>query len=235
VNLTRRSVALVGTAAAGLLLTGCGSSLGIHPGNAVVVGSDTVSMSKIDTTSTLFCKVYVTQQSTTSSSQQSGPLPMGSFRSFAASSLAKRALGQQLADQYSVQPASGYAAQVSQYQQALASSPADERDAAIAVAGADAYLQNVEVAVGQQITGSTGGTTADLKADLERGQVAAQDWLGDHDAFVDPVFGLAVDGGKFTAAKDQTSYPLSTLASQGAAAQPASTYTSALPAAQVCG
>jgi hypothetical protein len=235
VNLTRRSVALTGVAAAGLLLTGCGSSLGIHPGNAVVVGSDTVSMSKIDTTSTLFCKVYVAQQQLQSASQQSGPLPLGSFRSYAASSLAKRALGQQLADQYAVEPASGYQTQISQYQQALASSPADERDAAIAVAGADAYLQNVEVSVGQKITGSTGQTDADLKADLERGQVAAQDWLNDHDAFVDPVFGLAVDGGTFTAQKDQTSYPLSTLASQGAAPQPASTYTAALPAAQVCG
>jgi hypothetical protein len=236
VNLTRHNVALVGTTAAGLLLlTGCGSSLGIHPGNAVVVGSDTVSMSRIDTTATLFCKVYVTQQQTQSASQQSGPLPLGSFRSFAASSLAKRALGQQLADQYSVQPASGYAAAVSQYQQALASSPADERDAAIAVAGADAYLQNVEVAVGQQITGSTGTSNADLKAALQRGEVAATDWINDNHAFVDPVFGLAVDDGKFTAEKDQTSYPLSALASQGAAAQPASTYTSALPTAQVCG
>jgi hypothetical protein len=239
VNLTRHRVAhraaLAGVAAAGLLLTGCGSSLGVHPGSAVKVGDASVSMDKIDTTSTLFCKVYVAQQKTASAQQQSGPIPLGSFRSYAASSLAKRALGQQLADQYSVQPASGYAAQVSQYQQALASTPADQRDAAIVVAGADAYLQNVEVSVGQQLTGSTGQSTAELKADLERGQVAAQDWLNDHDAFVDPVFGLAVDGGNFTAKKDQTSYPLSALASQGAQAQPAQTYTESLPTAQVCG
>jgi hypothetical protein len=235
VNPTRQRVALAGIAAAGLLLTGCGSSLGIHPGNAVVVGSDTVSMSKVDTTSALFCKVYVAQQQLQSSQQQSGPLPLGSFRSYAASSLAKRALGQQLADQYSVQPASGYQTQVSQFQQALASSSPEERDAAIAVAGADAYLENVEVSVGQEITGATGQTNADLKAALQRGQVAASDWLNDHDAFVDPVFGLAVHGGTFTALKDQTSYPLSALASQGAAAQPASSYTSALPASQVCG
>jgi hypothetical protein len=235
VNLTRQRLALVGIAAAGLLLSGCGSSLGIHPGSAVVVGGDTVSMEKIDSTSTLFCKVYVAQSKTQSASQQSGPLPLGSFRSYAAASLAKRALGRQLADQYAVQPASGYQAALSQYEQALASTPADERDAAIAVAGADAYLQNVEVAIGQKLTSSTGQTNAELKADLERGQVAAQDWLSDHDSFVDPVFGLAVDGGKFTAKKDQTSYPLSALASQGAQAQPAQTYTSSLPTAQVCG
>jgi hypothetical protein len=235
VNLRGQSVALLGLAAAGLLLSGCGSSLGIHPGSAVVVGGDTVSMDKIDTTSTLFCQVYTAQQQTASSQQQSGPIPMGSFRSYAASSLAKRALGQQLADQYAVEPASAYQQTLTQYQQALASTPADQRDAAIAVAGADAYLQNVEVAVGQKLTGSSGQTTAELKAALQRGEVAASDWLNDHKAFVDPVFGLAVDGGKFSAQRDQTSYPLSAFASQGAAAQPAQTYTQALPAAQVCG
>jgi hypothetical protein len=237
VNLTRQRLALVGMAAGGLLLTGCGSSLGIHPGSAVVVGDESVSMSKIDTTSTLFCKIYITQSQTTSQqSQQSGPIPMSSFRSYAASSLAKRALGEQLADQYSVQPASGYQTAVSQYEQSLASAPADQRDAAIAVAGADAYLQNVQVAVGQQLTGKTGVTDADLKAALQRGEVATQDWLNDHDAAVDPVFGLSVDEGKFSLVKDQTSYPLSALASAGAqtTAAPDATYTGALPSAQVC-
>lgn len=231
----RRSLALVGLAAAGLLLSGCGSSLGIHPGSAVVVGSDSVSMDKIDTTSTLFCKVYVAQQQTASSQQQSGPIPMGSFRSYAASSLAKRALGEQLAEEYAVEPASGYQQAVTQYQQALASSPADQRDAAIAVAGADAYLQNVEVAVGQKLTNTSGQSNAELKAALQRGEVAASDWLRAHPAHLDPVFGIAVDGGKFSAGRDQTSYPLSALASQGAAAQPPQTYTAALPVAQVCG
>ena len=45
--------------------------------------------------------------------------------------------------------------------------------------------------------------------------------------------------GRFQAAPDQTSYPLSTLASQGAApvsgAQPDPAYTSALSSSQVCG
>jgi hypothetical protein len=225
----RRPLALVGLAAAGLVLTGCGSSLGIHPGSAAVIGDESLSMSKIDHTSTLFCKVYVAQ------SQQSGPLPMGAFRSFAAASLAKRLLGEQLAKQYAVQPASGYQHAVSQYQQALASSPADERDAAIEVAGADAYLQNVQVSIGQLLTGNQGQSNADLKAALARGQVATQDWLMRHHAFIDPVFGLAVDGGSFSQQKDDTSYALSTFAAQGAQAQPDSTYVSSLPAAQRCG
>jgi hypothetical protein len=229
----RRAVAFFGLAAAGLVLTGCGS-LGIHPGSAVVVGDQTVSMGKIDDTATLFCKAYVAA-SQQSQQQQSGPAPMGLFRSFTAAGLAKRALGQQLAAQYGVQPASGYQQQVSQYQQVLASGPADQRDAVVAVQAADAYLQNVQVAIGQQLTGNEGQTSADIKAALERGQVATQDWLADHDVFIDPVFDLSVDGGNFSRQQDQTSYPLSTFASLGAQAQPDQSYTSQLPPAQVCG
>lgn len=231
-----RPSALVGLAAAGLLLTGCGSSLGIHPGAAAIVGDESVSMSKIDTTATRFCKAYVAQ-SQQSQQTQSGPLPMGTFRSYAAASLAKRALGEQLAAAYDVEPASGYQSQVSQYQQALASSPADQLDAVIQVAAADAYLQNVQVAIGQQLTGNQGQSDADIKAALQRGRVATQDWLKDHEVFIDPVFDLSVDGGRFTVKVDQTSYPLSPLASAGvkSASSPDQTYTSQLPAAQVCG
>lgn len=235
-NLTRQRIALAGLLAGGMLLTGCGSSLGIHPGSAVVVGDRSVSMHTIDTDSTLFCKVYITQSQTQSSSSQQGPIPMGSFRSYAASSLAKRALGQQLADAYAVSPASGYQQAISQYQAALASAPSDQRDAAIEVAGADAYLENVQVSIGQKLTGQSGVTNAELKAALQRGQVATSDWLTHHRAYVNPVFGISVDDGKFSAHKDQTSYPLSALASAGAVstAAPGDAYTSALTSSQLC-
>jgi hypothetical protein len=230
----RRSVAAVGLAVAGLLLTGCGSSLGVHPGTAAAVGSDSLSMDKIDRTALLYCKAYVASQQQ-SSSQQSGPAPMGLFRSYVAGGLAKRLLGQQLADQYGVQPAAGYQTQVSQIRTALASAPADQRNAVIDVAASDAYLQNVQIAVGQQLTSSSGTSNAELKAALERGQVATQDWLGSHHISVDPVFSIAVDGGKFTRKVDQTSYALSAFAAQGAQSTPDASYISALPAAQRCG
>jgi hypothetical protein len=230
----RRPIAAVGLAVAGLLLSGCGSSLGVHPGTAAVVGSDSVSMGTIDSTTLLYCKAYVASQKA-SSQQQSGPAPMGLFRSYVAGGLAKRLLGQQLADHYAVQPASGYQSQVSQIQAALASAPADQRQAVVDVAASDAYLQNVQIAIGQQLTNSSGTTNAELKAALERGQVATQDWLGSHHISVDPVFSIAVDGGKFTRKVDQTSYALSAFAAQGAQSTPDASYISALPAAQRCG
>jgi hypothetical protein len=240
VNRTRpaRIRALAGLAAVGLLLSGCGGSLGIHPGAAAVVGDKTVSMSKIDDTTTLYCRAYVTQ-SQNSQQTQSGPLPMGTFRSFVAAGLAKRALGEQLAQAYGVEPASGYQQQVTQLQQALASSPPDQREAVIDVAASDAYLQNVQVAIGQELTGKVGQTDAEIKAALQRGQVATQDWLAHHKVYLDPVFGRSVDGGSFSTSSNQTSYPLSALASLGAQINdqqaPPPSYSSQLPASQVCG
>jgi hypothetical protein len=233
----RASVVAV-LAAAGLLLSGCGGGLGIHPGAAASVGGQTVSMNTIDSTSKSFCTAYVKQAQ--QSQQGSSPLPMGVFRSYVASSLAKRLLGRELAEQYAVQPASGYQQQVSQYQQGLADAPADERDAVVQVAGADAYLQNVQISIGQQLTGNTGTTNADLKAQLQRGEVATQDWLNDHEVSIDPVFGIAVDGGKFTTGQhDQTSYAVSSLARGGVESDtggqgPPASYTSALATSQIC-
>jgi hypothetical protein len=231
-----RPAVLVGLALTSLLLTGCGSSIGIHPGYAAVVGDRTVSMSRIDNTATLYCQVYISS-SQQSQQGQSGPQPMGLFRSYVAASLAKRLLGQALADDYDVEAATGYQRQLSQIQQAFASAPAGQRQAVIDVAGSDAYLQNVQVAIGQQLTGNEGQSDDDVNAALQRGQVATQEWLNDHDAFVDPVFDISVDGGKFTREQDQTSYPVSALASAGAqtTAAPDESYTSALPEAQRCG
>jgi peptidyl-prolyl cis-trans isomerase SurA len=194
-------------------------------------------MSKIDDTTTLYCKAFVASQQTQQS--QTGPIPMGFFRSYVAAGLAKRALGEQLAAAYDVQPASGYQQQVSQLEQALTSAPADQQAAVIDVAAADAYLQNVQVAIGQELTGKVGQTNAEIKAALQRGQVATRDWLADHKVYLDPVFGRSVDGGSFSTVDNQTSYPLSPLASQGAQLDgqqaPPSSYTAQLPSAQVCG
>jgi hypothetical protein len=242
VTLTRRHRAPVVAvlAAAGLLLTGCGSSLGIHPGAAASVGGQTVSMHTIDDTTKSFCTAYVKQAQQSQQGAGSGPLPMSTFRSYVASSLAQRLLGRELADQYSVQPAADYQRQVDQYQQALASSPAEERDAVVQVAAAQAYLQNVQISIGQLLTGDTGTDDAAIKAQLQRGEVATQDWLDDHDVSIDPVFGIAVDGGKFTTGhRDQTSYAVSALARGGVEADtggqgPPESYTSALPPSQIC-
>src|ERR1700754_70120 len=77
----RRPVGVVGLALAGLALTGCGPSLGIHPGSAVVVGDRTLSMSHIDSTSSLYCKAFIP---TIQQQAQGSSVPMSLIRQFVA-------------------------------------------------------------------------------------------------------------------------------------------------------
>jgi hypothetical protein len=229
-----RSVGLVGLAAAGLVLSGCGASTGIHPGSAAVIGDQSISMSRIDTTASRYCQAYEPQIS-----QQSQRVPMRYLRQFVAANLSQRVLGQQLAQEYDVQPTSQYDQQVTKVEEQFASAPSKLRKAVVDVEAGGAYLSTVQVAIGQKLLEESGTSDPSDKAALQRGQVATQDWLKDHSISIDPVFGLAADGGQFKASTDQTSYPLSTLASQGAAAagasQPDPAYTGALSPSQVCG
>lgn len=229
-----RSVGLAGLALGALLLSGC-SSIGIHPGSAAVIGDQTLSMSRIDDAATLYCRAYLPQIQQSSTSV----IPMRLLRQFVAASLIQRALGEQLATQYAVQPGSQYTQRVTQIQQQFSTAPADEQKAVLDVEGGDAYLQTVQVAIGQKLLAADGQPAGTLKAALQRGEVATQDWLSGHSISIDPVFGVAVDGGQFKPVSDQTSYPLSALASQGVAgstaAQPDTSYVAALTPAQVCG
>jgi len=227
-----RSVGLVGLALTGLVLSGCGAPTGLHPGSAVVVGDESLSMSKIDDTTQRYCEAYTPQ--ITQSSQR---VPMRFLRQFVAASLSQRLLGEQLAAQYDVQPTSQYAQQVTKVSQPFAASAPELRDAVVDVEAGNPYLQTVQVAIGEKLLTEAGQSAPSTKAALQRGQVATEDWLKTHSISVDPVFGVAVDGGQFKASPDSTSYPLSTLASQGAASsgQPDPAYTSALPASAVCG
>lgn len=227
-----RSVGLLGLALAGLVLSGCGASTGLHPGSAVVVGDDSLSMNSINATTQRYCRAYTPQIT-----QANQRVPMRLLRQFVAASLSQRLLGQQLAAEYDVKPSSQYAQQVTQVAEPFASAAPELRDAVVDVEGGSPYLQNVQIAVGQKLLAESGQPTTDAKAALQRGQVATEDWLKSHSISIDPIFGVAVDGGQFKPGPDRTSYPLSTLASQGAASsgQPDPAYIAALPASAVCG
>lgn len=228
-----RSVAVAGLATVGLLLSGCGGSLGVHPGSAAVVGSETLSMNKIDDTTKLYCQAYLPQIQ----QSQQGVIPLRLLRQFVAASLSQHLLGQQLATQYAVAPGSAYANHMNQVASQFASAAPDVKRAVLEVEGGNPYLQNVQVAIGRKLMAAS-GQKGGVQAALQRGQVATQDWLKTHPITLDPVFGVAVDNGQFKPATgDDTSYPLSPLASAGAntGGQPSQAYTSQLSAAQVCG
>jgi hypothetical protein len=230
---SRRTTGAAGLAAAALALTGCGASIGIHPGSAIVVGDRTMSMSKVDSTSTLYCQAYVP----TIQQQGGGKIPMRYLRQFVAASLAERFIGEGLAAQYHVAPAPGYRQNQAQVQQQFSQAPADQLAAVLDVEGGDPYLQNVQVAVGQQLTGNYGQANADIKAAQQRGIVATQDWLKSHSVEIDPALGVTVENGQVKRVRDDTSYPVSALASAGAqqTGAPDPSYTAALTPSQLCG
>jgi hypothetical protein len=229
-----RPAALVGLALAALALTGCGPSLGINPGAAAVVGDRSLSMHKIDSTSSLYCEALVPlikQQAPTG-------VPLSLVRQQVAANLTERLLGEQLAAAYDVQPSSEYAAAVANIRQQFGAASPDALDAGIDVAGGDPYLKTVQLAIGRKLLEASGQTSPTSKAAFARGQVATQDWLKDHDILVDPSLGVTFSNGTPTFKRDQTSYPVSPLASQGMAnpsSGPDPAYTAALPASQVCG
>lgn len=227
-----RPAALVGLALAAVALTGCGPSLGINPGAAAVVGDRSVSMSRIDSTTDLYCEALgpLIEQKAPSG------LPLSLIRQQVAANLTERLLGEQLAAQYDVQPSSEYAAAVANIRQQFGSASKDAVDAGIEVAGGDPYLKTVQLAIGRKLLTESGQTNPSDKAAFARGQVATQDWLKDRDIKVDPSLGVTFSGATPTFKRDQTSFPVSALASQGNAdpSNPDPAYTSALPPSQVC-
>src|SRR5215510_5122995 len=90
----RVSTGVVGLALVAVALTGCGPSLGIHPGSAVLVGDRSLSMSHVDSRASDYCKAYtpiIQQQG------QGTQVPMRFIRQFVAASLTERLIGEELA------------------------------------------------------------------------------------------------------------------------------------------
>jgi hypothetical protein len=128
---------------------------------------------------------------------------------------------------------------MSQLTQQLPPMAADQRTAVLDVESGTRYLQWVQVEIGRQLLSDSGQSSGSTKESLQRGQVATQDWVRSHNVSFDPAFGVAVDGGQFKQTVDETSYPLSALASQGAQAagsqQANPDYTGQLTPSEICG
>jgi peptidyl-prolyl cis-trans isomerase SurA len=224
----------VGLALGALALTGCGPSIGINPGAAAVVGDRSLSMHKIDDTTSQYCKAY----GQIISQQAPDGIPLRFFRQVVTANLSERLLGQQLADQYDVQPSPEYQQAVNNLRQQFSSASDAAGDAEVEVDAGDAFLKTVQVSVGKQLLEKSGQSNPSLKAALARGQVATEDWLKDNTIDVDPSLGVTFDKtGKPSFNRDSTSYPLSPLASQGMSdptAAPDPAYVASLPSSQVC-
>lgn len=220
----RTLAALAAVSAA--LLSGCGTVSGWNPGVAARVGDDTVSLDRVDDVATAYCSAAEKQF------QQGQALAGHYVRGEVAGSLALRAAAQQLVQAYGVSVDPSYAQAEANARTSLSSMPADERDAVIAVQGAQAYLNAAELSVGRAVLGSGSASQKQL---LAAGRKALRSWLDDHDVRIDPRFGVDISSGRLRAADTSVSYPVGDTAKTADASQPDATYAAGLPDTQRCG
>ncbi|MEZ5095775.1 MAG: hypothetical protein R2731_06440 [Nocardioides sp.] len=113
--------AAVTAATAALLsatLSGCGDA---HPGAAAVVDGQSVEMADVDAMTTAVCSA--------AAQSSSGTLPLGYLRGLALDSAVKRAVADQLADEYDVTAGSAYQQSLSQLRTQALSLPLKRRTA----------------------------------------------------------------------------------------------------------
>ena len=226
-----RPLVALALAASTVLLSGCSDN---RPGAAATVGGTIVSMHEVDDTTVLYCKAYLDTLA-----QGGQVIPMSLMRQYVAGSLAQKELGHQLATAYGVGTTPEYGNYMASVDQQFASKPSDVRDAATEVESGNAYLQSIELAIGQKLLGDEVGKTyptSQAKKQLARGQQAAAEYVKSHPITTDPVLGITFDAGTFKASGDTgTSFAVSPIATGGQTSQPSADYVNALPASQRCG
>lgn len=218
-------------ALAAFVLSGCGGAL---PGVAVEVGDKTVSTSTVDDLTVAYCEGLEPQL------EASGAVfPMSYVRGYVVRNLAVRAAAEQLAETYRIKLPASYAEAVRDLRGQLAAGFREDRvDDVVEVESVGAYVQAVQIEVGEVLLASEGDSGADDQAKLARGQEALTEWLAEHPAEVNPRYGIRVADTSLDAppfVDTSTSYALSDEAAKGALTEPDQAWAATLPSSQRCG
>lgn len=239
VSWSRRVVAGV-VAVSALALSGCGAAgpgigRAAGPGVGVRVGSESITASDVDQTTTDFCKAVEPGLASNGT-----VLPMGFVRAYVVRALTLRSAAEQLAEQEGVTLPASYADAVRQLRSQLAPGvPASKLDLAVRVESISIYVQAVETAVGAKLTAQAGTASDDDAAHLSRGQDALEQWLSEHPADINPRYGVSVSTTDMTSAPTLvdtgSTYALSEHAVAGAKPTPDQAYAATLPSTQRCG
>jgi hypothetical protein len=229
--MSRQVLAGVVAAVAAFTLSGCGAA---SPGVAVKVGDQTLSMTEVDELTVGYCDGLEQQF------EASGTvLPMSFVRDHIVRNLTVRAAAEQLAEEYSVDLPPTYARSVRDLRGQMAELPEDRIDQVLEVESVGAYVQAVEIEVGDILLAQAGESGADDQAKLARGQDALRQWMSEHPADINPRYGIAVSDPRLdvapTLVDTGTSYALSANAVDGAKAEPDQAYAATLPSSQRCG
>jgi hypothetical protein len=212
--------------AAVLALSGCGS----HPGAAAVIGSETISESRVDSVALALCSAQSLAQ--TGAPQQ---LAGRAARQGALTVLINGALSRQYGDAQGLEPEqSQVSAAVDANQATIDQLPASRRTAFSETLRDYAEGQLVVAAAGQDLLRERGARNITQEQALAAGSRLRDAWVKDNvKVSVDPRFGrfsagsLAYRSGSLSAAVSEN-------ASSAAKQQPDETWVSSLPATQKC-
>ena len=223
-----RIAGVAGLAVAAALLAGCGSA---SPGVAVQVGDETITTNEVDELASEYCRAVGDQLAAQNPPQI---VPNRYFRGGIAGTLTMRTIGEQLGEEYGVEPGKTYDESVAKLEQSVGVLDEEVREAVIEVESSSAYVEAMQAAVGEVLLEEEGGSAPEYSQQVERGQQAFEDWIAANGVTFDPALGVSLDGGQVTSQDTSLSFAVGDSAVKGGADEPDPAYAAALPAAQAC-
>ena len=216
-------------AAAGLafVLAGCGA---VQPGVAARVGEETVTDTEVDRAAADICTLSEPQLS--SSGQQ---VPFSLLRTRALALLTIAAIARQVAEEYDVQPGTGYRTQVAEFERTAETLPEEVRDTYVELSAAVPYAEAVKREAGRVSLAADGVADPSGRDARARGEQIFDVWPVEHDVRIDPRYGVRVVDGDLVPADTDVSYPVSPTALAAKAEQLDQAAVANLPATQRCG
>ena len=210
-----------------VVLTGCA---GLHPGSALVVGSQTVTHGSVDDLAAALCSANVAQ----AQGQVAPALPTRGARESAVQILLDTALSQQFGAEAGVEPNQQQVSQaLTQNEQGVALLPEDQQEGFRVVLKEYAEGQLMLIEAGRQSLEDNDVTEISDDQALAEGQRLRTEFVAGLDVEVDPRYGSFVRG-TIQPGTSSLSVPASDEAMAGTRAEPGPAFVSALPASQKC-
>lgn len=226
-----RLAAAVATAGLTVALTGCGvTGTSFQPGVAADVDGARISTDHVNQLVGRYCDAIEDQLA-----QEGTVLPLGYLRSGIVGQLALVKAAEKLATETGVEVTQEYDLAIADLESQTAELPEDQQEAVVEVNGASAYLQAVQLAVGQRLLEDEGQRPTDANVVGQRGAEALAAWLEDHDVEFNPEFGIGVVDGQLSAEDTQLAFDVSGAGASSVLDAPDQELAQDLPASQRCG
>lgn len=226
-RLMRATRTMVAIAAAGVVLTGCGSA---SPGVAVEVGDEEISIDRVDTAADHMCTALSDQFEA-----EGTTVPMGFVRQGVVQLLTLRAQAEQIAEEYGVEPGSTYQNDVAQRRATAASMPEEVRDDYVELTSANALAQDVLEQVGRIKLEQAGVSDPTVDQVTQAGVDVFNVWPDANGVDIDPRYGLRNVDGVLTPVDTNLSVAVSDAAKAGLNEKPDAAYARTLPLTHRCG